>query len=639
MRDHEPVFVEEFNGLYLRGDGFPCPIDHSPEFVNYKFNQSGFQTRDGIDIFLATTSVLKYYYYPDAGAGDGYLVLKSDNKIYHLVGAIGAFVSFTVSNAIAGMTDFAFVSINGRAFISPTLNTNLSGLTGEFVYVYDGNQTTMMRKAAGTAPTTAEGALVPVNSATAGSVEAGVHVFGVVYETNSGFLTQIGPTILPTLTATGGKKVDLSAIPIFGGGGGTLITKRHIVASKLILAATYNAAPDPKAYQLFFVPNGVIANNTATTLTIDFFDSQLIEDASHLLDLLSEIPAVGGLSTYHGRMIGWDTATNINEVLVSYADEPEAFDSVTGLLLVPKEGIGITRAQQYRDILYVFKNIKTYAFNDNGDVPTSWSSMVVDDGLGAGKEGVANVGTYGGINTEALILMNEQGVSLFTGLFNKPELTFKIRDYWLSLNRADIRTGKMAAYIDAINQLLYICNPAANMVIVGDFANGLHAETIRWSQWTFGLSPATIGLFDKDNKLVMGSATGLHYVNVSSTHDVINGTGSVKIPNPTYSTALVNNSDGTRPMDDENIYHYGGTRIRITGSGNVILTLKGLDNIVTSVLATLALGGSAGKEKVVLANMMNQRARLVLQTTAIDETVSVNQIILYVKPIYMSYPG
>lgn len=638
MRDHEPVFIEEFNGLYLRGDGFPCPIDHSPEFSNLKFNQSGFQTRSGLGVFLASaTNILKYYYYPDAPAGDGYLVLKSDNKIYHLVGAIGAFVSFTVSNAIATMTDFAFVSINGRAFLSPTVNTNLGGLPGEFLYVYEGDQTTMMRKAGGTAPTTAEGNMVVVDSASAGHIEAGIHVLGVVYETNSGFLTQIGIDILPTWTAAGAKKADVSAIPVFAGGGGTLITKRHLVASKFITATNYNG--DPKSYQLFFVPNGTIANNTSTTLTIDFFDSELIEDASHLLDLLAEIPAVGGLSTYHGRMIGWDTATNINEVLVSYGGEPEAFDAVTGLLLVPREGIGITRCQQYRDILYVFKNIKTYGFNDNGDVPTSWSSMVVDDGLGAGKEGVSNVGTYGGINTEALILINEQGVSLFTGLFNKPELSFKIRDFWLSLNRGDIRTGKIAAYIDSINQLLYICNPASNMIILGDFANGLSAETIRWSQWLFDLAPNTIGLFDKDNKLVMGSATGLHYINIGATSDVINGTGTVKIPNPTYSTALINNSDGMHPQDDENIYHFGGTRIRVTGAGNLIPTLKGLDNVITSVLSTLAMASAPGREKVILANMLNQRARLVLQTTAIDETMNINQIILYVKPIYMSYPG
>src|SRR5882724_6921558 len=208
MRNHDPILIEDMNGYWNRGDIDTCPPEHFTEFINHKTIEGGFQTRDGVRVVKASTSPLRIWPYPDSGVGDGYLELRADNKIYHVYGGISfgvpSFTVFQVSNAITGMTDFAFVSINGRAYISPCTSTNLGGLSGEFIYVYDGGGVNMMRKAAGTGPTTAEGAMTAANSATAGNVEAGIHVFGVVYETNSGFLTQIGPsTAYPTVNADG----------------------------------------------------------------------------------------------------------------------------------------------------------------------------------------------------------------------------------------------------------------------------------------------------------------------------------------------------------------------------------------------------------------------------------------------------
>lgn len=634
MRDHNPVILDEFNGLWARGDAEPCPVDCSTDFINLKFIESGFVTRDGLDIVLATaTSVLRIYNYPDAPL-DGFLELRSDNKIYHHTGAIGSFNTFLVLGPITGMTDFAFVSINGRAYLSPTVNDNLGGLPGEFVYVYDGGQVNAARKAAGTAPTNAEGAMTAANSATAGNVEAGIHVFGVVYETNSGFLTQIGPDTLPVVTADGTHKVDLAAIPIFGGGGGTLITKRHIVASKLIAPADYTG--DTRSYQLFFVSGGTINDNTTTTLTVNFYDSELIEDASHLLDLRSTIPAVGGLGTYHNRMLAWDFDGGINICLVSAPGEPEAFDTVSGFIEIPREGTGISHCQEYRDILYVNRFDRTIAFNDNGDIPTSWPSATIDQGLGCGKHGLSTVSiSAGGVNIESVIMVNDQGIHLFSGTFATPELSYKIKDYWLALPRSDIRTGKVSAFTNPVDQLIYVNIPSLNTVLIGDFANGMSANKIRWSKWVFGAIPNTMLLFDKDNKLFIGMPTGIHYINVGKTNDTISPSTAVAIPNPTMITALI--GDETN-QDDENIYHFGGVRVRVTGSGLLRATYIGLDGILTNVLAPITMGTTPGQMPFALANLMNERARLQLQTTAINETLKVNKIICFTKPIYSSYP-
>ena len=643
MRDHDPILIEELNGFYSRGDIDTCPPDHFTEFINVQTLQSGVKTRDGVRVVKASTSPLRIWPYPDSGVGDGYLELRADNKIYHVYGGISggvpSFTVFQVSNAITGMTDFCMVSINGRAYISPSTSTNLGGLPGEFIYVYDGNGVNMMRKAAGTGPTVAEGAMAAANSATVGNVEAGIHIFGVVYETNSGFLTKIGPDkAYPKVTATGGFKVDLTAIPIFAGGGGTLITKRHIVASKLINAATYNN--DPASYQLFFVPNGVIANNTATTLTVNFFDSELISDASHLLDLLSSLKSVSGLGTYHNRLLAWDIADSfgdandgINVCMISYPGEPEAMDTINGFIQVPRLGTGITHCQEYRDILYVAQFNKISAFNDNGDVPTSWPSAVIDQGLGCGKYGVVQVGIYGGINVGSFIALNDQGIHVFAGSLITPELSYKIKDYWLSIAFADIILGKIQGYNDSVNQQLIIVLPTQKVILVGDYSDGMTAEKIKWQKWLFDNTPGSIMLFDKDNKLFITFGTGVHWIQPTTTNDTYSGSAAVKIPDPTIIGALLPN------QNDDVFNHFAGARLRISGSGTLQSKFYGLDSSVTNILPNQILSATPGKEYFLLGTLVSQKARLEMKTTAINETFKLNRYTVFVKPIYTSYPS
>src|SRR6266850_2802084 len=638
MRDHIPIPIDEFKGFWSRGDAESCPIGYQTELINFKFIEGGIETRDGLDVVIATTTIMKMYYFPDASnQREGFIVLKSDTKLYHIYDNTGSggWVTFQISNAIAGMTDFAFASKDGRAYLTPSANNNAGALPGEFLYVYDGLATTMMRKAGGTPIT---GALTAVNSGTAGTVEKGIHVFGVVAETNTGFQTEIGPVILPTVTADGTKKVDISTVAA----GPSTTVKRHIVGSKAIDSTTYSG--NPRDYELFFIPGATINNNTGGgTITVDFTDGSLVESAAHLLDLFSEIPAGGGLGFYHDRLLIWGLSdgttdgnpTFVNEVLVSTPGEPESFDAVSGLLLPPREGIGITYCQEYRDVLYVAKFNRTYAFNDNGDDPVTWPSTVLDQGLGIAKRGVASIWTYGGINIESLIVINDEGIHLFSGTFNKPELSYVISDFWKTIDKNHLRNGRVHAYIDSTLQRLYVIIPQYYMILEGDFANGLTADKIRWSKWIFNADINTIMLFDKDNLLYIGANTGIHYVKPGKTDDLVSGFAAQKIPDPTCITALVNNIE----PDDDNIYHYGGARIRVVGSGNIIPKLHNLDDTQIQTLATIVLALAPARYYFILANMLSQRARLELATTVKDEHIKINKINMYTKLTYTMYPA
>jgi hypothetical protein len=496
MRDHQPILIEEFNGLWKRGDDEAVPLDHSSDVQNITFFEQGFRTRDGITAFIIDeedcinlSNVRRIYSYVFGGNHNSLLVLDTLGNIYHTASPTPCVPILSIPD----MTDFSYVSISGRAYITPHDGT--LGLINEFIYVYLGAGDPA-RKAAGVGPTTA---VTATESAVAGNVEAGIHVYGVVYETDTGFLTKISP--LTTLNSTGGFEVDITNVPIAPN---TFTVARHIVASRAINPTLYTGNPDE--YQLFFVPDGTLPDNIQTTISVSFFDADLLDDASHLLDILEEIPASVAINTYHDRMvIGGIFASNNKEwslVRLSVPGEPEAFDAVDGLFYVPADDYPITYLQEYRDVLYIFKIIRTYASVDNGGEPSEWPTPVtIDQGLGASVHGVAAVLDSGGINIEFLIITNYAGIFIFNGSFAKPELTYKIKDYWTALDRAFFTEIQIVN--DTIEQIIYCTLPNFRL-LVGFYENGLDAKAIKWSIWLFDNQVTTITLIDT-NTLIIGS--------------------------------------------------------------------------------------------------------------------------------------
>lgn len=495
MRGHDPILIEQFNGLWARGDADSTPPDHFVDCNNIQYIESGFATRDAIEPFYnpradGVRKIVRMYTF-NTSTDDGLITLDDSGNFYHVIPGIpSATFILNVPNA----EDFAMAAANDRAYITPF---NQAGLN-DFLYVYNGNGLPA-RKAGGNPPVDADGALAAANSGTAGNVEAGIHIFGVVYETDSGFDTQIGPDTLPTVTASGTKKVDLSNIPVSPS---AAVVARRVVASKAINPALFTG--DTRGYELFFVPGGEISNNTSTTLTVNFYDVELLESASNLLDIRSSIISGSCLTFYHDRLVLGNPYNLPYVAYVSEIGQYEAFNAVDGLIEVSADGLGITVAQEYRDILYVFKINETIGFSDNGDVPSSWPSTVVDEGLGAGIHGVCYVDTRGGASSEFLLLENYSGIYIFNGTFQRPELSYKIKDLWLSFTQNTVARN-VQFYNNVLISVIYINIPEDKFILIGDYANGMTSEVIRWSKWIFDVQPDTITLFDKPEKLLIGS--------------------------------------------------------------------------------------------------------------------------------------
>lgn len=500
FRDHAPIVIDKFNGLWQRGDKENTPLDHFTECENIKFvGENSFETRPGItisqEVAVPLENVKRIYNYPTQ-TGNTLIVLTHDpdtneGKIYHVVNATTVYGPLLT---ITGMTDFAFIPYAGRGYISPFSTFNVGGLNiekglqNEFLYIYAGDGTAA-RKAAGTSMS---GSLTIANGA-AGYTDPGFHLFAFVTETVSGYLTP--PSAITGFTTVTASSVSFGTVPTSGDPN---VTKRHLVATKAI--ENYNG--NTTGYQFYFVPGATINNNTDTFLNnISFFDADLLADASYLIDNYTEIPAGAVLSMYHNRLVLATTFTDISLALISAAGEPEAISQIEGLIVVPLDGNPITNAQELRDILYLFKRSRTVAYADNGDEPSTWQEIPVDDALGTFVHGVATVLDSGSSSVDFLIICTYQGVSLFNGRYLQPELSWKIEDLWKSLDRNDFRFIQL---VNApIQKEIYIILPTKKL-LVGNYSNGLDPKKVKWAPWSFAPGVNTVAIANIDD-IILGS--------------------------------------------------------------------------------------------------------------------------------------
>lgn len=495
VQDHAPVTMGPFRGLYDGGDPKNTPLDFFQACGNVQFEGDDVITRDGLGIsqvvVVPLNNVKRYYNYPTQTANTS-LVLTYDGttgRIYHVVSDVQVYGPIL---SIAGMTDFAFVPYAGRAYLSPFISRQTgdiniqTGMQSQFLYVYMGNGTAA-RQAAGSTPA---GTLTIANGA-AGFTDAGLHIFGVVGETDSGYLSP--PIALNTFTTGAGLSVSFSTVPVFVG---AQWIKRHIVAS--IKIASYNG--NINGYDLFFIPGATINDNVTTVLANQsFFDADLFDDASHLSDNFSSIPAGAALSIYHDRLCLSTTYNDISLVYVSEPGEPEAINQITGLIIAPLDGNPITNHQELRDTFYVFKRARTLGYVDNDDVPSTWPLTVVDNSLGTCVHGIATVLDSGAVSVDYFAVCTFAGIAYFNGKYVSPEITKNIINTWGVQDRNEYRV------IQIVNcpprKSFYVVLPDSRLLI-GNYENGMGADGIRWTPIYFNQVVNCVGIVNIDEIII-----------------------------------------------------------------------------------------------------------------------------------------
>lgn len=617
MRDHIPVTVSDFFGLFDRGADDAVPHGHSLTCNNLQFFENEIQSRYGTGLnYSSITNIKRIELYKRPGEVTRLLVLNSSGSLYDSTEPLTPILT----NAY--MTDFRVQTFFGRAYITPVNAGNGTGVSGSYLYVYDGTGTA--RKAAGVNPS---GTITATASALSGTVEAGYHLYAVAYETESGFITKPGPDVYAILESDGTKKVDislsLSSAP-------TGATKQHILATKAIL--TYDG--NQNGYEFFFVPNGTINDVVTTTISVDFYDADLVESAEYLFDQYEEIPAGTGITEYKGRLILW----NENYLYVSKVGEPESIDSLTGLVLIaPGEAGYITDCVEYRDILYVHKKFRATAVADNGLDPSTWTPVPIDKGTGCDMRGIIKILDAQGTSVDKFLVTGHKGLVLFNGLYQEPELTWKIEHIWQRINTNYFYL--VHGVNDTQGHRIFISVPlddatSCSHILYGDYSKGLDYQNIRWSIWSSSVWNPTAILVDiqpvsalglDTSYLRIGSTAGVYDLDIASRLDVAAAISS------TYKTHLI-------PAKDGYLGHYGAVRLRTSGSGTLYTTIYTQDNSTSSALANTTLASTPNYDVTLLSNVINEKCAVEVKTTGAGAWFSLKRLDLFVKVLWTGRP-
>ena len=550
--NYTPFPVRDFKGLWVRGKTDSTPPDHFQDCNNIVFTEQGVSTRSGIEQYLSTGPVKRIHLYKRINEATRMLILKPNGVLVDSVNISAPILT------IAAMTDFSAVNMFNRVYISP--HNGIKGLPNEKVYVWDG---TTMRPAGGQQPV---GSLVAVNSAQSGNVEYGTHLFAVVYETASGFYSKPGPAVFARLDVPveANKKVDLSGVPI--GPAGTV--RRHIIATRGIL--TYDG--NQYGQEFFFVPDGVINDNVGTTITVNFYDSQLSEDALYLLDTLNEIPAGLVIGIYKGRMVVANFDNNQFLMRVSEKNEPEIFNDTDSAIIVdPEEASGITNIVEHRDLMGITKSLKSYITSDNGDSPNTWDVIMLDKGVGTEVHGIRAISRFVRCkSSDRFFVAARGGLIMYDGSFHVPELSWKIEDIWRRINQPNFH--KIEVEFDPINKFVYVLVPLddatePNTILFADVNEGLEYKSIRWSKWTFSQFQPTTMVVDVENKNPILKIGGN---NIYRQTEAKNDSGFA-IDHFIKFGLAPQKSNGV-------INHYNYLSMRITGSGSMGVELSAEDS-------------------------------------------------------------
>lgn len=87
------------------------------------------------------------------------------------------------------------------------------------------------------------------------------------------------------------------------------------------------------------------------------------------------------------------------------------------------------------------------------------------------------------------------------------------------------------------------------------------------------------------------------------------------------------------------INHFSSVRLRVRGTGNLLMRFMSLDDVYDNVLIPLIMIPLTNIEPTTKSNFTEQRALLEIKTTVINETFEISKIVIYVKPVATNYPG
>lgn len=620
MRDQIPIVIDNFMGLFDRGPNENCPVNYFTNCKNIEYIFKGFRTRGEFlseyNFTAVSANILGLYIYPRLDGTQRRLVLVRQVgggdpvKLYDIDHPTAA--PFLVATYTTDIDAISPIVLFDRFYFAPLLQDGEHG-TDEIVAVYNG--TDAARDAGGLAPA---GATMTTSEPGAGFIEAGLHLFAVAFETPSGYITRPGPATWTHHTASGLANAQIDGILL--GPAGTVA--RHILATK-VLTSAYT---DPQEnYELFFVPNGRIADNVTTSLIVDFFDTELLSSADYLNYQLEEIPAGPLFSIGNSMGIAGYRETDNDDRSVALISRPNEVESFTEdedyIIAKPGYGGSLYNGLDLNGTLYLFKKNMTLIVQPDWAVPPiDWQVGVVDSINGTGPFGI---GTYNGIPfivEGGAAVLTQAGLQFFNGGYTN--LSEVIDERWEAATGRNF--NRSMCVVDPVQRRVYMILAAStgnpDTFLVADYKLGFSKDLIRWSPWEVKNMVFRAMMNDRTGALRLTNTSEqiVQYIERSAltTEDI----------DSYIDTALL------RYSQLGHICQFAMLLIGAEGVGPLELTWKGKDDVKTEVLPNIDLTTAPGKLMKRLCNFTSEMARLHLETNHANQAgsyMSINSIRIF----------
>ena len=453
----------DFKGLWSRGAYDTCPKDHLTDCHNCAFPGPGQLTiREPVSVsyYNAGRNIISYFEATNATTGPVLLTLSTTTSYNGLWAEFPIPVMLGSAATIAGTggvfpDDFTAINIYGRTYIS--FKYLGKALPGGNLWYWDGTDN-LIHAAGGAAPFSAIGPTLA--QVTAGNVNAGWHGVAIAFLYRNGNISP--PGNVTTINSTGSNDIELSSIDLPPLGNQTVVGRVVLMTQANTTSAAAAVA------QLFFVPgNGGLAAHdiTTTTAVINSYDIALIESADYLNDVQSPtLPSCSALRFYNGRLVLIGQDVYPDNILVS--QQPlngglETINSVTGIVNVPADYAGNSSNTGFviNGVLYVLKPNGTFAVQDNGGDPSTWSVTPVDSALGAWDNATSMFSsTMSGSDISGLsFVATRKGLMTFNGAYSSQSLSYKIHSIWSLINPANFYKVQVAH--DAWLKRVYVAVP------------------------------------------------------------------------------------------------------------------------------------------------------------------------------------
>jgi len=89
----------------------------------------------------------------------------------------------------------------------------------------------------------------------------------------------------------------------------------------------------------------------------------------------------------------------------------------------------------------------------------------------------------------------------------------------------------------------------------------------------------------------------------------------------------------------DNVSHIASIRIRAYGTGQLLMSVYTLDDVIRKVLVPFKLAKENRIIPTRLVNFNSQRSAFEIKITGINEFFRIHRIVIYTKSTFTSYPG